>query len=92
MNNPTLKREYYIKNLKVTVDGFDPETNTVYEFLGDYWHGNPEVYSAKEKNLVNKKTFGRLYQKTLQRISTLKEAGFKVVYIWESSFNKEDVE
>jgi len=23
------------------VDGYDPIINTAYEFLGDYWHGNP---------------------------------------------------
>jgi len=92
LNIPNLEREYYIKDLKITVDGFDPETNTVYEFLGDYWHGNPKVYSAEEKNLVNKKTFGRLFQKTLKRISKLEEAGYKVVYMWESSYNKEGIE
>ncbi|MCK5019133.1 MAG: zinc-ribbon domain-containing protein, partial [Candidatus Peribacteraceae bacterium] len=44
LNTSTLEREHYIKDLKIRVDGFDPATNTVYEFLGDYWHGNPEVY------------------------------------------------
>ena len=26
------KRKYFV------VDGYDPSTNTVYEYLGDYWH------------------------------------------------------
>ena len=29
-----------IKNF--IVDGFNPNENTIYEFLGDYWHGNPK--------------------------------------------------
>jgi len=33
---------------RIRVDGFDPDTNTVYEFLGDYWHGNPEVFSSQD--------------------------------------------
>ncbi len=83
----TLKREYPVKDLNFRVDGFDPETNTVYEFLGDYWHGNPEVFEAGKINPTNKKSFGKLYQETMERIDLLKENGYKVIYIWESDFN-----
>ncbi|MCK5021415.1 MAG: zinc-ribbon domain-containing protein [Candidatus Peribacteraceae bacterium] len=88
LDTSSLEREFYIKELKIRVDGFDPETNTVYEFLGDFWHGNPKVFSAEEINPVNKKPFGQLHQETLERITTLKENGYKVVYIWENDFNK----
>lgn len=84
-------REYYIKELKLTVDGFDPETNTVYEFHGDFWHGNPEVFDSEEINWVNKKTFGQLYEETKTREKLIVGSGFKLVVIWEKDFSKKEV-
>jgi len=68
------------------VDGFDSKTSTVYEFLGDYWHGNPEKFKPQELNKRAGRTFGQLYQETLERIKILEEAGYKVIYIWEQDF------
>lgn len=88
LNIPNEYREFSIKNLGIKVDAYNPETNTVYEFLGDYWHGNPNnsKYPMEEINSHNKKSFGKLYQETLDRIKLLKENGYKVTYIWESDF------
>lgn len=72
------------------VDGFDPKTNTVYEFLGDFWHGNPEVFDQDDINGVNKKSFGKLYKKTMNRIKLLRKNGYKVVYIWEKDFKEQE--
>lgn len=78
-----------IVNSKIYIaDGFDPETNTIYEFLGDYWHGNPIKYDPNMKHPVSKKTFGELYLETLARIKTLQEAGYNLVYIWESEWRQ----
>ena len=82
-------REYRI-NLEKTfikVDGFDTKTNTVYEFLGDYWHGNPKKYSADKINAHNKKTFGQLYKEWTDRKRLLETFGYKVVYVWWSDFD-----
>jgi len=73
----------------IHVDGFDPATNTVYEFLGDYWHGNPNLYDSKGVNSHNKKTFGALYNQTLLRLERLRKAGYTVVFIWEKDFKPE---
>jgi len=70
------------------VDGFNPETKTVYEFLGNYWHGNPSMFGSDELNKTVGKTFGQLYQGTMERINCLEEAGYKVFYIWEKDFNE----
>ncbi len=72
----------------IRVDAYDPDTNTVYEFLGDYWHGNPEVgrFAPHKINKHSKKSFGKLYKETMERIDLLKENGYKVIYIWESDF------
>jgi len=80
-------REHYFSELGYRVDGFDPSTNTVYEFFGDFWHGNPEVFDPDQVNPVNKKKFGKLYKETMYRLRCLEDNGFNVVYIWENDFN-----
>jgi hypothetical protein len=83
---PKEYRQYKIKinNKHFKVDGYDPLTNTIYEYYGDYWHGNPNKYNPNEINKRCKKTFGELYEETLQREKILKENGYNVVAIWEN--------
>jgi hypothetical protein len=71
-------------------DGFDPITNTIYEFNGDYYHGNPEIYNPDDYNSVTHCTFGELYEKTLEKEQILKEAGYTVISIWESDYNRQN--
>ena len=83
------KREVKFPGFRFHVDGFDPTTNTIYEFLGDYWHGNPKVkrfYSGI--NEISKKSFQELYNQTFQRFEKLKNAGYNLVYIWEKDFKE----
>jgi hypothetical protein len=57
LNIPAENREVWLGKLSFRVDGFDPETKTVYEFLGDYWHGNPAKFQASDMNQRVKKSF-----------------------------------
>lgn len=84
--NTTLIKQYRIPGTRYLADGFDPETNTVYEFLGDFWHGNPKIYNPNDINAVNKKSFGILYENTLKRRNYLKSLDYKIKYIWESEY------
>jgi len=79
------RREYWIPNTKYRVDGFDPKTNTVYEYLGMYWHGHPDYFNPKDINLHTNKTFGDLYQETLDRLENIKSLGYNVVVKWEET-------
>jgi len=85
-------REYPIKlpgrKRAIKVDGFDPKTCTVYEFLGNFWHGNPDLYAAEDTNPVNKKTFGSLHSQTIRRLERLRKAGYNVVFVWEKDYRK----
>lgn len=69
------------------VDGYDPTTNTIYEFHGDFWHGNPSVFKHDDINPVTKTTFGILYEKTKHREQKLKQQ-YNLVTIWESEYNE----
>jgi hypothetical protein len=72
------------------VDGFCPETNTVYEFYGDFWHGNPTKYSPDTINRVSKTSFGELYRKTIEREKQIKQK-YNLVSIWESDWKKSNL-
>lgn len=67
------------------VDGIDG--NIIYEFLGDYFHGNPSVFINKnEINVKTKKTFGELYSLTFERFKKLKNMGYEIKFIWENDW------
>jgi len=71
---------------KYIVDGYDPLTKTVYEFYGDYWHGNPNLYEGSDINPSVGKTYGELYQRTIIRREAFRAAGFTVVEMWENDW------
>jgi len=73
---------------KKYVDGYDPHTNTIYEFLGDYWHGNPEVYDGNHTNPDTKLTFNTLLKRTFEKLNKMKSLGYNVKFIWENDWNK----
>ncbi len=69
-------------------DGYCAETNTIYEFHGDYWHGNPEVYKSTYWNKRKQKPAGELYQATVARENKIKSLGYNLITVWESDYNK----
>jgi hypothetical protein len=77
-------RQVMIENYKV--DGY--KDGVVYEFLGDFWHGNPTKYNTTDINPRLKVTYGELYIKTMKRFEDLKKKGYIVKYIWESDYKK----
>jgi hypothetical protein len=64
------------------VDGYDERTETVYEFLGSFWHGNPAIYDPDDINPVCKRTFGDLYKQSMERLQMFRDHGYTVVYEW----------
>ena len=75
-----LEREYSFNpnNKRYKADGYDLETNTIYEFYGDYWHGNPEIFNSE---FCQKK-----YKITLKREQLIKKLGYNLIIIWESEY------
>ena len=71
---------------KYKVDGYDPTNNIVFEFLGNYWHGNLNVYPPETVNKTLGKTMGLLNEETMNRLNAIRKEGFKVEYIWEKDF------
>ena len=75
--------EHYIEGIG-KVDGYCYETNTVYEFHGDYWHGNPKRFDPNDINKTNGKTYGELYTKTMERDQKIRDLGYNLIVKWES--------
>jgi hypothetical protein len=70
------------------VDGYIEQTNTIYEFNGDFWHGNPEKYDPNEINPIIKKSYRELYKITIDKKKLFEKNGYKVIDIWESDFKE----
>ena len=79
--------EYNIPSIG-KVDGYCKQTNTVYEFHGDFWHGNPELFSTDDIHPVINKPFGSLYKQTKDRDKKIKKLGYNLIVKWESDFNQ----
>lgn len=63
------------------------KNNIIYEFLGNYWHGNPDMYLPSDMNELAHKTFAELYEHTFSRFQQLKQYGYDIHYIWENDWN-----
>jgi hypothetical protein len=80
-------KEYVLPGTKYTVDGYCKENNTVYEFYGNYWHGNPRIYKKEDINERAKMTFGELYDNTIKKENAIKEMGYNLITMWEDEFD-----
>jgi len=79
--------EYTILNTRYKADGYCEETNTIYEFHGTIYHGDPRFCKSNDFNYLGK-NYGELYQKTLEREQQIKDFGYNLVVMWESDWNK----
>ena len=79
---PENSRQKYVG--KYVVDGI--EGNTIYEFLGNYWHGNLRLFEANQVHPIIKKTYGEIYKNTFKKFDVLTSMGYEVKYIWEDEW------
>jgi hypothetical protein len=81
--------EYLIPNTRYKADGYCSETNTIYEFYGDVFHGNlNNIDPNKQCHPFNNLTAQQLYDHTCNREQQLLNFGYNVISIWESDFDK----
>ena len=78
--------EYKIPGSRYYADGYSDEELCIFEYHGDYWHGNPKIYNQEEINKSTRTTFGECYEKTLKKQRLCKETGYNYVSIWESEW------
>lgn len=76
--------EFKIPGHKWRVDGYSEKFNTVFEFLGDFWHGNLDIF-AKDRDVFYKTALER-YNNTRSRFIKIRKLGYNLVYIWENDY------
>jgi hypothetical protein len=81
--------EFIIPGTRLRVDGYCKETNTVYEFHGDVWHGNPNIFEPNEMcHPYVDVTAGELFAKTIDRENQIISSGYNLVVMWESDYRQ----
>lgn len=93
LNSLKVPHEFRNKTIKLNNKLFKPDAvdinnKIIWEFYGDFWHGNPQKYNSKDINCKNKKSFGALYNATSEKENILANNGYKIISIWESEWNK----
>jgi len=75
--------EHKISSTPYFADGYDPDSNTVYEYNGCYWHGCNICFPAEECNKNSGVCYKELNDKTKKRMETIISKGYKYYAIWE---------
>jgi hypothetical protein len=82
--------EYKIPSTKYKADGYDPTTNTIYEFYGDVFHGNLTVFNPDDQcHPFSTQTALQLNIKTILREDAIKSLGYNIVSIWERDWDED---
>lgn len=69
-------------------DAVDLENKIIWEFYGDVWHANPEVYHLDDIHKINKSKINRqVYEATMEKEEFLRNAGYTLITIWENKWD-----
>jgi len=80
--------EFVIPETRYKADGYIKSSNTIFEFHGDFWHGNPKLYDGSKINPRVGITYGELYNQTIEKSKVLLEKGYTLIEIWENDWKK----
>ena len=72
----------------LSVDGFCPETKTVYEILGCFFHGDT-CQPFRDVTTLRGDTLAERYEKTMARLQQLTSVGYTVEVVWECQFDRD---
>ena len=80
--------EYRLPELpRLSVDGYCPETNTVYEFFGCFWHGHT-CQPFRDVATLSGDTLAKQYERTLSCLEQITRAGDQLKFQWECKFEE----
>lgn len=74
---------------RYVVDAFHKEKKLIVEVDGDYWHGNPAVYSDDDVIKPLKITVGQKHKMDARRVNALRRMGFNVISFWEKDLRRD---
>ena len=67
---------------QLPVDGFDPASNTPYQYMGCYWHGCPSCFDPEDPHPTRGETYGFWFQRTMENVAYLEKIGYPPVIEW----------
>ena len=82
--------EYLIPNSRYTVDGYDAQTNTVYELHGCFWHGCPECYPNRSEShrRLEDRPMDEVYSCTQKKLQFQRDKSYNVIETSECEWSK----
>ena len=81
--------EKRVGDRRLPVDGFNPETQTVYQFHGCYWHGHDcALNRGKEFNEKRKKPMAELLEETRANTEYIRSKGYRVIELYECEWRQ----
>lgn len=84
LENLNIISEYqFPQNRRRKADGYDPTTNTVYQFHGTYWHSDPIVFSHELLHELAEMTHGENYAISCKKDQQILDWGYNLVVMWE---------
>ena len=75
-----------------SVDGYDAQTETVYEYQGSFYHGCIKCFPDKRQRTRNchpDRTIEEVYEATQKRVKMLRDVGYTVVEKWGCEFREQ---
>ena len=72
----TVKDDEEDRKKEIPVDGYEPESNTIFQYHGCKWHGCP---CRKERNSLEEER----YTKTIELEKKMKDQHLKIISVWE---------
>lgn len=76
----------HVLNRAVMYDIVIPSKRIVIEFNGDYWHCNPDIYSASFVHPVRNKTAEAIWKEDQDKLDVMISQGYTTITIWESDW------
>lgn len=68
------------------IDVYLPDLKLGFEFQGDMWHANPNLFDESYINPVNGKTYKEIHEKDEYKRKIAEEQGIIIIEIWESDW------
>ena len=76
-NNRAFKYDFTIKDLKL-----------IFEFNGDYWHCNPNIWKPEDINLAKKMSASEIWKYDEDKKAIAIQHGYELITIWEKDFRR----
>jgi len=84
-------REYKVTELpQFIVDGYCPDTRTIYEYFGSYYHGHT-CQPFRDVITTSGDTLAERYERTISRLDKIKRLGYLVTVQWECEFDESGI-